>query len=251
MFTRFFSVSAYLLCLLSTTTKTRATDEAGLAFLAANRQEKGVVTLDDDDSGGLQYKILVNGTGMYHPTASCQCQCHYEGRLLDGHVFDSSFQRGEPLSVAPSQVIAGWTTAMQLMVAGDKWELYIPSEIGYGDRGHPPDIPGHAVLIFVMEMVAVDCDDAHRRLALKCSVVHDDDDAESSDNDSTFCNERELGYIAKIKGWTSEKVASEIVRLDKILGEGTPLKADLKEWVQRRQHLLHQISAALPAETEL
>lgn len=220
-----------LIVLLYVSTFARATDEEGKAFLAENREKEGVVEL----ASGLQYKILTHGTGIYHPEKLCRCQCHYEGKLINGHVFDSSYERGEPLSVAPSQVIAGWTEAMTMMVQGDKWELYIPSELGYGDRGHPPDIPGHAVLIFTMEMVAVDCD--QKRVALKCS-------AETGES----CNERELGYIEKIKGWTADKVTTEMARLDKILGEGTPLKEALKEWVQRRQHLLKQLA---PSDQEL
>merc|ERR1712087_111143 len=127
------------------------TNEAGLQFLKENKLKPGVITLPS----GLQYKVLKKGKGTRHPTADSSCNCHYEGKLIDGTVFDSSYERGEPTSFAPNQVIKGWTEAMQLMVAGDKWELYIPSELGYGDRGSPPKISGGDVLIFQMEIIAI------------------------------------------------------------------------------------------------
>ena len=96
--------------------------EAGAAFLAANKDKDGVITL----ASGLQYKVLEEGAGMEHPTVSTPCECHYAGRLLDGTEFDSSYKRGTPTTFAPNQVIKGWTEAMQLMVQGDKWEMYIP-----------------------------------------------------------------------------------------------------------------------------
>ncbi len=92
------------------------TNEAGLAFLAENKDKPGVITLPS----GLQYKVLKRGKGLDHPTVSAPCSCHYEGKLMDGSVFDSSYERGQPTSFAPQQVIKGWTEAMQMMVAGDK-----------------------------------------------------------------------------------------------------------------------------------
>ena len=92
------------------------TNEAGLAFLEENRGKPGVVELPS----GLQYKVLRRGRGTAHPTSGSPCSCHYEGTLIDGTVFDSSYERGEPASFAPNQVIKGWTEAMQMMVAGDK-----------------------------------------------------------------------------------------------------------------------------------
>ena len=92
------------------------TNEAGLAFLAENKDKPGVITLPS----GLQYKVLKKGKGLDHPTVSAPCSCHYEGKLLDGSVFDSSYERGQPTSFAPQQVIKGWTEAMQMMVVGDK-----------------------------------------------------------------------------------------------------------------------------------
>jgi len=127
------------------------TNEAGEAFLKANKNKPGVIVLPS----GLQYKVLQNGTGVAHPTLNSPCSCDYEGKLLDGSIFDSSYARGKPATFAPNQVIKGWTEAMQLMVVGDKWEMYIPSDLGYGDRGHPPKIPGGDVLIFTMEILKI------------------------------------------------------------------------------------------------
>jgi len=125
--------------------------EAGIAFLEANKSLDGVVTLPS----GLQYKVLSEGGGLEHPTVSTPCDCHYSGRLLDGTQFDSSYDRGEPSAFAPNQVIKGWTEAMQLMVQGDKWELYIPMEMAYGASGKPPKIPAAATLVFIMEIVKI------------------------------------------------------------------------------------------------
>jgi len=110
-----------------------------------------VVTL----ASGLQYMVLEEGAGMDHPTVSTPCECHYAGRLLDGTEFDSSYKRGTPTTFAPNQVIKGWTEAMQLMVQGDKWEMYIPWSMAYGAAGKPPKIPAKACLIFIMEIVKI------------------------------------------------------------------------------------------------
>merc|ERR1740130_2280574 len=108
-----------------------ATNEFGLKFLEDN---KGVITL----ASGLQYKVLRAGDGDKHPLVNAPCECHYEGRSAmdypSGPKFDSSYDRGSPTTFAPNQVIKGWTEAMQLMVVGDKWEMFIPSGLAYGDR---------------------------------------------------------------------------------------------------------------------
>lgn len=118
-------------------------------ILAANIQKEGVVQLDS----GLQYKVLRKGNGKFHPTVDSPCECHYAGQLIDGTEFDSSYKRGSPTTFAPNQVIKGWTEAMQLMVEGDKWEMYIPSDLAYGDGGRPPTIPRKAVLVFQVWIV--------------------------------------------------------------------------------------------------
>ena len=126
------------------------TSEDGLSFLAKKEQSDGVVKLDS----GLMYKEISAGTGKT-PLFSTPCKCHYSGTLIDGTEFDSSYKRGEPLTFAPNQVIKGWTEAMQLMKEGGQWELYIPSELGYGERGAGGMIPGGAVLIFTLELLEV------------------------------------------------------------------------------------------------
>jgi FKBP-type peptidyl-prolyl cis-trans isomerase len=93
-----------------------ASNEIGIEFLVKNKNNDNIITLES----GLQYKILKKGNGLYHPTIDSSCSCHYEGKLLDGTIFDSSYERNSPSSFAPNQVIKGWTEAMQLMVAGDK-----------------------------------------------------------------------------------------------------------------------------------
>eukprot|EP00670_Eutreptiella_braarudii_P006072 CAMPEP_0174285768 /NCGR_PEP_ID=MMETSP0809-20121228/9707_1 /TAXON_ID=73025 ORGANISM="Eutreptiella gymnastica-like, Strain CCMP1594" /NCGR_SAMPLE_ID=MMETSP0809 /ASSEMBLY_ACC=CAM_ASM_000658 /LENGTH=226 /DNA_ID=CAMNT_0015381625 /DNA_START=34 /DNA_END=712 /DNA_ORIENTATION=+ len=128
-----------------------ASSDASTAFLEANKAKPGVVTLPS----GLQYKVLTSGDGTDHPTVRSPCICHYKGTLIDGTQFDSSYDRGRPATFAPNQVIKGWTEAMQMMVEGDKWELYIPSDLAYGKHGRPPKIPGGAALVFTMEIVKI------------------------------------------------------------------------------------------------
>jgi FKBP-type peptidyl-prolyl cis-trans isomerase FklB len=135
-----------------------ATNEAGKAFLAKIKKEEGVVTL----KSGLQYKVLKDGTGTKSPLVNTPCECHYAGTLIDGTEFDSSIKRGRPSTFAPNQVIKGWTEAMQLMKEGDKWELYIPSELAYGDRDRGQYIKGGDVLIFTLELIKVK--GAHKEL---------------------------------------------------------------------------------------
>jgi FKBP-type peptidyl-prolyl cis-trans isomerase FklB len=101
------------------------TNEEGLAYLEDNKAKEGVVVLPS----GLQYKILQKGSGAHHPTVSSPCLCHYEGKLISGDVFDSSYERGSPTTFAPNQVIKGWTEIMQLMVEGDKFVSCITSSV--------------------------------------------------------------------------------------------------------------------------
>merc|ERR1719454_1691878 len=120
-------------------------------FLEENKKKAGVIALPS----GLQYKVLTTGKGFYHPKVDSPCDCHYAGTLIDGTEFDSSYKRGQPTTFAPNQVIKGWTEAMQMMVEGDKWEMYIPSDLAYGDRGAGGVIPGKAALVFQMELVKI------------------------------------------------------------------------------------------------
>lgn len=124
--------------------------QAGKEFLAKNKTQDGVVEL----ASGLQYQILTSGSGK-SPSITNRVKCHYTGMLLDGTVFDSSVQRGEPAEFGVNQVIAGWTEALQLMKEGDKWRLFIPSDMAYGARGAGNSIPPHATLIFDVELIEV------------------------------------------------------------------------------------------------
>jgi FKBP-type peptidyl-prolyl cis-trans isomerase FklB len=122
----------------------------GEAFLAANKTKEGVVTLPD----GLQYKILKEGNGP-KPTAGQTVTCHYRGTLIDGKEFDSSYKRNEPAEFALGQVIKGWTEALQLMPVGSKWQVFIPSELAYGERGAGQLIGPNATLIFEVELLSI------------------------------------------------------------------------------------------------
>ena len=122
----------------------------GEDFLAENAKKEGVVTLPS----GLQYKVLNSGNGAT-PKATDSVECHYEGRLISGTVFDSSYQRGETATFGVNQVIAGWVEALQLMKEGDKWQLYIPYNLAYGERGAGAQIPPYSTLIFDVELVKV------------------------------------------------------------------------------------------------
>lgn len=130
--------------------QTAALKKEGEEFLAQNAKKEGVVTLPS----GLQYKVLKSGNGAT-PKASDSVECHYEGRLISGTVFDSSYQRGETATFGVTQVIAGWVEALQLMKEGDKWQLYIPYNLAYGERGAGAQIPPYATLIFDVELVKV------------------------------------------------------------------------------------------------
>ena len=122
----------------------------GQAFLEANKKKEGVVTLPS----GLQYKIIKEGTGP-KPTAGDRVKVHYQGSLLNGKVFDSSIERGEPATFGVSEVIPGWTEALQLMPVGSKWQIFIPSELGYGDAGAGQDIKPGSTLMFDVELLEI------------------------------------------------------------------------------------------------
>jgi FKBP-type peptidyl-prolyl cis-trans isomerase len=122
----------------------------GADFLAANKTKEGVVTLPS----GLQYKIITAGTGP-KPTAADTVICNYRGTLLNGTEFDSSYKRGQPLSIPVGRVIKGWTEALQLMPVGSKWQLFVPSDLAYGERGAGADIAPNATLIFEVELISI------------------------------------------------------------------------------------------------
>jgi FKBP-type peptidyl-prolyl cis-trans isomerase FklB len=129
---------------------TTANKKEGEAFLAANKTKAGVVTLPS----GLQYKILTAGTGP-KPTATDTVVCNYKGTLINNTEFDSSYKHGQPATFPVGQVIKGWTEALQLMPVGSKWQLFVPSDLAYGDRGAGPDIGPNATLIFEVELLSI------------------------------------------------------------------------------------------------
>lgn len=124
--------------------------QAGAEFLEINRHKAGVVELPS----GLQYEILKQGTGA-KPSANDKVKCHYHGTLINGTVFDSSVQRGEPATFGVSQVIPGWVEALQLMPVGSKWRLFIPSNLAYGEHGAGDVIEPNSTLIFDVELLDI------------------------------------------------------------------------------------------------
>merc|ERR1711988_1405797 len=202
-----------------------ATNEAGTKYLAENKNKEGVITLPS----GLQYKVLKKGSGAHHPTVDSSCECHYEGTLIDGTEFDSSYKRGSPTSFAPNQVIKGWTEAMQLMVEGDKFELYIPSDLAYGESGSPPKIPGGSALIFRMEIIKIN---GGKVDAITCEP-------------STLegCNDKEKAFVAKMKDKDAEGLKKELKRLEGM--KGGSMKPELQVWMARRINVLTKMTKEL------
>ena len=128
----------------------KAARAEGEAFLAENAKREGITVT----ASGLQYEVLTEGTGK-QPKAENTVRCHYEGRLINGNVFDSSYRRGEPADFGLRQVIKGWTEGVQLMKEGAKYRFYIPYNLAYGEQGAGADIPPFAALIFDVELIKV------------------------------------------------------------------------------------------------
>ena len=124
--------------------------EIGEGFLAENGKQEGVITT----ASGLQYIVIQEGNGP-KPKETDTVRCHYEGRLIDGTVFDSSYRRNQPAEFPVSQVIAGWVEALQLMSTGSKWRLFIPSDLAYGEHGAGDVIRPHSALIFDVELLQI------------------------------------------------------------------------------------------------
>jgi FKBP-type peptidyl-prolyl cis-trans isomerase FkpA len=128
----------------------RKNAEEGAAFLAKNKTVKGVIST----ASGLQYMVLRQGNGA-RPRLSDKVRVHYQGQLLDGTIFDSSYQRGQPADFALGQVIPGWTEGLALMPVGAKYRLWVPASIAYGERGSPPSIGPNSTLMFDVELLDV------------------------------------------------------------------------------------------------
>merc|ERR1712087_290469 len=211
----------------------RASNAAGLAFLEENKNKPGVIVLPS----GLQYKVLRAGSGDSHPTIDSPCECHYEGRTAQefakdptgDNTFDGSYARGSPTTFAPNQVIKGWTEAMQLMVEGDKFELYIPSEMAYGDRGSGAKIKGGDVLVFTIEILKIK---GGKKPASKCDV-----------KTLEGCDEKETTYVTSKKELGSEGVEKELVRLQGMSGK--KMAMDKMAWVSKRIVLLNRLKQEL------
>ncbi len=130
--------------------KYQANIDEGNNFLSENSKKEGVTTL----ASGLQYEVLTKGNGAT-PKATDTVRCHYHGTLINGEVFDSSVQRGQPADFPVNGVIQGWVEALQLMQEGDKWRLYVPSNLAYGERGAGGAIGPHTTLIFDVELISI------------------------------------------------------------------------------------------------
>merc|ERR1711871_237322 len=220
---RTFALFAVSLALIAAVTS--ATNAEGTKYLEENKSKEGVVTLPS----GLQYKVLKKGDGAHHPTKDSPCECHYEGTLIDGTEFDSSYKRGSPTTFAPNQVIKGWTEAMQLMVEGDKVELYIPSELAYGESGSPPKIPGGSALIFRMEIIKIK---GNKVDAITCDPAT-----------GTGCNDKEKAFVEKMKSKDAEALKKELKRLQGM--NGSSMKPELQTWMARRINVLTKMTKEL------
>ena len=132
------------------TEKAEANLKAGQEFLAKNKEKAGVT----ETPSGLQYEIITEGTGP-KPTANNTVTCHYHGTMIDGSIFDSSVQRGQPAKFPLNQVIKGWTEGVALMPTGSKWRFFIPPHLGYGDRQIGPTIGPNSTLIFEVELLGI------------------------------------------------------------------------------------------------
>lgn len=197
------------------------TTKEGKDWLAENALKPGVVSLPS----GLQYKVLVPGAGMYHPKADTLILAHYEGRLTDGTVFDST--GGGPQAFTPNHHVKGWSEALtHYMVEGDKYELYMPSELAYGEKQNGK-VPGGSVVIVEMELVNIARDGAKVR-ALKCNV-----------ETGGGCDNQEQAFVKELQGKKPKKLQKE---LKKVMKEGKKeMTPEEKEWQRLRIHILNQM----------
>eukprot|EP00747_Dinoflagellata_sp_TGD_P074575 gnl/TRDRNA2_/TRDRNA2_158372_c0_seq2.p1 gnl/TRDRNA2_/TRDRNA2_158372_c0~~gnl/TRDRNA2_/TRDRNA2_158372_c0_seq2.p1 ORF type:complete len:278 (+),score=72.50 gnl/TRDRNA2_/TRDRNA2_158372_c0_seq2:50-883(+) len=183
-------------------------DDVGRMWLETNSAREDVHTT----RSGLQYRVLKKGKGKFSPKDSSPCEVHYQGTTprLSPHLlknpkkkwqnFDSSYERGQPEEFAPKSVIKGWGEAMKLMVEGDKWELWIPTELGYGKKGSPPEIKGREILIFKMELLKI----KGKKVEALCNI-----------KSRLNCEPKELAVIEKYKDYELHAMSTEISSLSR------------------------------------
>jgi hypothetical protein len=202
-----------------------ATDHQGLKWLAKNAKQPGVKT----SYSGYQYKLLKKGHGVVSPAGGrSRVKCHYEGRLIDGTVFDSTYDTGEPFEFYPIRAMDAWFPILMDMVVGDVYELYLTPESAAGDSGHAgAKIPADKVVIFKLELVEVV---GKHRSALKCSPTNVGDM-------ERHCNEMERDFIDEIKGKSKE----ELIELKEALSLEESSDAAIMEGFYRRLHILELI----------
>eukprot|EP00746_Dinoflagellata_sp_MGD_P077691 gnl/MRDRNA2_/MRDRNA2_31143_c0_seq2.p1 gnl/MRDRNA2_/MRDRNA2_31143_c0~~gnl/MRDRNA2_/MRDRNA2_31143_c0_seq2.p1 ORF type:complete len:232 (+),score=48.96 gnl/MRDRNA2_/MRDRNA2_31143_c0_seq2:99-794(+) len=211
------------------------TTEEGERWLAEKEKEDGVIKLPS----GLMFKVLEAGDGDFHPKASTLCKVHYEGTFTNGTKWDSSYDRGQPNNFAPDwdhSVVPAWTEAMQLMVEGDKWELYVPSDLAYGDDGIAPTIPGGAALVYQIELLNILGIEDELTPANRCHPAR-----------LAKCNDRQKNFIEKQQAKGADKISAELKRLKGMLvNEMTEEKA--LEWIYYRIRILHQLTGLEPRD---
>lgn len=218
-----------------------STNKEGMDFLEKNGEKEGINT---SDITGVQHKVIKKGTGTAHPTEVSEVVIDFEGRLLDGHVFESSFDKEEPslFSLDAQDIIKGWVDILVDMVEGDKFEVYIPAELAYGSKGnqHHHIGPGE-VLIYVIELIEVV---GHSKTALYCTVT-----APTSSSAGEFgsrgCNEQEEIFVLEASKWDLEELMLEqrlLVKAEPARGSNE-MERESKHWILRRFHILKQIRA--------
>jgi hypothetical protein len=213
-----------------------STYEAGLSWLAEKRKQDGVLELPS----GLLYTVRESGAGKFHPSEDTYCTVDYDISLKDGTQVEST-RGGKPALMRPEDFIPALKEALTRMVDGDWWELYVPSHLGYGDRGTEDVQPGEALLVSLDLQTVLNGDKIPKGEVHDCIVQLDDDQAggffhvKSSDK----CSERDVKYIQKIAGWGSRatRIREELARLRGVVKSGD-MKEDLAFWLRRRIHLL-------------
>lgn len=199
------------------------TNKEGLEYLAKRDKEEGVVKLDS----GVRYKVLKKGEGKWRPRKDAPVKIHYTGHLVDGTKYGSSYDiaTGEPMGFKLDLVIKGWGEAMQKMVEGDKWEIILPSEVGYGDNGDPPRVPGGNVAIITTEMIEIQ---GKKKRAAQCNVVTGD-----------ACNEEESPVLDKYKTQNIDELKSALKQVEE--RSQLVLKSDERKRITMEESILNRL----------